>query len=212
MSNCTICRQSQKLRLVTRSKGAGHVPVPKGPWSQLFVRPQTMVVCNLLKTKTNTDVFCHTDFKYCNSCLIMSEGVEVKVYIYDLSRGLARSMSQAFLGNFVLSNSKMSYVFEAWLSQSDIYAFVIFLLFSTCCGLKMLCLYLLCQNCLHLTFYPYLSSETYPHKYEKLPNIFIHSWTIIIQYNRKNEFVENVWPANSALFIYVSIHCVETVK
>ncbi|WAQ96638.1 DESI1-like protein [Mya arenaria] len=27
-----------------------------------------------------------------------SEGVEVKVYIYDLSRGLARSMSQAFLG------------------------------------------------------------------------------------------------------------------
>jgi len=29
---------------------------------------------------------------------------------------------------------------------------------------------------------------------------------------KKNVFVENVWPANSALFIYVSTHCVETVK
>jgi len=29
---------------------------------------------------------------------------------------------------------------------------------------------------------------------------------------QKNEFVENVWPANSALFIYVLTHCVETVK
>ena len=28
----------------------------------------------------------------------------------------------------------------------------------------------------------------------------------------KNEFVQNVWPANSALFINVSTHCVETVK
>ena len=28
---------------------------------------------------------------------------------------------------------------------------------------------------------------------------------------QKNAFVENVWPANSDLFIYVSIHCVETV-
>ena len=28
----------------------------------------------------------------------------------------------------------------------------------------------------------------------------------------KNVFVENVWPANLALFVYVSIHCVETVK
>ena len=39
----------------------------------------------------------------------------------------------------------------------------------------MLCLYLLGQNCLHLTFYPYLSSETYSRKYEKLPNIVIHA-------------------------------------
>ena len=31
-------------------------------------------------------------------------------------------------------------------------------------------------------------------------------------FNRKNEFDENVWPANSALFIYVSSHCVKTVK
>jgi len=29
---------------------------------------------------------------------------------------------------------------------------------------------------------------------------------------QKNVFVENVWPANLALFVYVSIHCVETVK
>jgi len=32
-----------------------------------------------------------------------------------------------------------------------------------------------------------------------------------VKYNKKNEFVVNVWPANSALFIYVSTHCVETV-
>jgi len=31
-------------------------------------------------------------------------------------------------------------------------------------------------------------------------------------YYRKNKFVVNVWPANSALFIYVSNYCVETVK
>ena len=29
---------------------------------------------------------------------------------------------------------------------------------------------------------------------------------------QKNVFVENVWPANLALFIYVSTHCVEKVK
>ena len=39
--------------------------------------------------------------------------------------------------------------------------------------LKMLGLYLLGQNCLHLTFEKYLSSETYSRKYEKLPNITI---------------------------------------
>jgi len=33
-----------------------------------------------------------------------------------------------------------------------------------------------------------------------------------VKYDRKNEFVENVWAANSALFIYVSTPCVETVK
>ena len=41
--------------------------------------------------------------------------------------------------------------------------------------LKMLCLYLVGQNCLHLTFEPYLNSETYSRKYEKLPNIVIHA-------------------------------------
>ena len=29
---------------------------------------------------------------------------------------------------------------------------------------------------------------------------------------QKNGFVEHVWPANSALFIYVSTYSVETVK
>jgi len=39
--------------------------------------------------------------------------------------------------------------------------------------LKMLGLYLLGQNCLHLTFEQYLGTETYSRKYEKLPNIVI---------------------------------------
>jgi len=30
------------------------------------------------------------------------------------------------------------------------------------------------QNCLHLTLYPYLSSKTFSHIYEKLLNIVIH--------------------------------------
>jgi len=43
----------------------------------------------------------------------------------------------------------------------------------------MLCLYLLGQNCLHLTFKPYLSSETYSHQYEKLPSIVVHACKIL---------------------------------
>jgi len=43
----------------------------------------------------------------------------------------------------------------------------------------------------------------------KMPNIVIHACKNITE---KNVFVEIVWPANLALFIYVSIHCVETVK
>ena len=73
----------------------------------------------------------------------------------------------------------------------------------------MLGLYLLGQNCLHLTFEQYLSSETYSRKYEKLPNIVILACKSITE---KNAFVENAWPANLDLFIYVSTHCVETVK
>ena len=45
--------------------------------------------------------------------------------------------------------------------------------------LKMLGLYLLGQKCLHHTFKPYLSSETYPLKYEKRPNIVIRACTNI---------------------------------
>jgi len=43
----------------------------------------------------------------------------------------------------------------------------------------MLDLYLLGQNCLHLTFKPYLSSKKYFHKYEKLPNIVVHACKIL---------------------------------
>ena len=73
----------------------------------------------------------------------------------------------------------------------------------------MLCLYRLGQNYLHLTFKLYLSSETYSRKYEKQPNIVIYAYKNITE---KNVFDENVWPASSALFIYISIHCVETLK
>ena len=45
--------------------------------------------------------------------------------------------------------------------------------------LKMLDMYLLDQNCLHLTSKPYLSSETYSRKYKKLPNIVVHACKIL---------------------------------
>ena len=72
----------------------------------------------------------------------------------------------------------------------------------------MLCLYLLGPNCLHLTFKPYLSSQAYSRQYEKLPSIVVNACEIL----QKKVFVENIWPANLALFVYVSTHCVETVK
>ena len=75
--------------------------------------------------------------------------------------------------------------------------------------LKMLGLYLVGQNCLHLTFAQYLSSETYSSKYEKLPNIVILACTIITE---KMHLLKKSCPANLALFIYFSTHCVETVK
>ena len=37
--------------------------------------------------------------------------------------------------------------------------------------------------------------------------LFMH-----VKYYIKHVFVENVWPANLGLFIYVSTYCVETVK
>jgi len=56
---------------------------------------------------------------------------------------------------------------------------VLFYFRFTLVVLKMLCLYHLGQNCLHFTFYPYLSSETYSRQYEKLPNIVIHACKIL---------------------------------
>jgi len=42
-------------------------------------------------------------------------------------------------------------------------------------SLKVLCLYRLGQNCLHFTFKPYLGSETYSRRYEKLSRIVLHT-------------------------------------
>jgi len=55
----------------------------------------------------------------------------------------------------------------------------------------MLCLYLLGHNCLYLTFYPYLSSETHFRKYKKLPNIVIHACKNITE---KIQFVKMCGP------------------
>jgi len=63
----------------------------------------------------------------------------------------------------------------------------------------MLCLYILGQDCLHLTFEPYLSNETYSRKYEKLPNIVIRACK---KYNRKNEFVKKCL-ARKFSFVYL---------
>ena len=62
---------------------------------------------------------------------------------------------------------------SAW-TQTILY-FVAYFIVRMKKSLKMLCLYLLGQNCLHLSFYPYLSSETFSCKYEKLLNIVIHA-------------------------------------
>jgi len=76
--------------------------------------------------------------------------------------------------------------------------------------LKMLGLYFLGQNCLHLTFEQYLSSETYSRKYEKLPNIVILACK---NNTEKMHLLKMSGPQkNLDWFIYISTHCVETVK
>jgi len=67
----------------------------------------------------------------------------------------------------------------------------------------MACLYHLGQNCLHLTIYPYLRSETYSRKNEKLLNIVFHACTNTTE---KNEFVEN----KVVLFLFFEIMFQET--
>jgi len=37
------------------------------------------------------------------------------------------------------------------------------------------------QNCLHLIFKPYLSSENYSRKYDKMPNVVIHTCSNITE-------------------------------
>jgi len=67
-------------------------------------------------------------------------------------------------------------MFAIKIKQSDIWQLFYKFPFQQ---LKMLDLYLLGQNCLHLTFKPYLSSETYSRNYEKLPNIVVHACEIL---------------------------------
>jgi len=74
--------------------------------------------------------------------------------------------------------------------------------------LKMLCLYLLGQKCLYFLFKPYLSSETYSRKYEKLLNIVIHAGKIL----QKKEYFWKYVARKLGFVYYVSPHCVETVK
>ena len=72
----------------------------------------------------------------------------------------------------------------------------------------MLDLYLLGQNCLHLTFKPYLRSETYSRKYEKLPNIVVPVCKIL-----QKKCI--CWKCLACKFGFVCLcfdHCVETVK
>ena len=69
-------------------------------------------------------------------------------------------------------------------------------------------MYLLGQNCLHL---PFNHIEAVTHTLVNMSNCQI-LLSMHVKYYRKNEFVENVWPAKSALFIYILTHCVEAVK
>ena len=73
--------------------------------------------------------------------------------------------------------------------------------------LKMLCLFLLGQNCLHLNHIK--AAKPTPVNMRNCQILFMH-----VNILQKNVFVENVWPAKLAfkLFDYVSTHCVETVK
>jgi len=62
------------------------------------------------------------------------------------------------------------------------------------------------------TYYilPHLGSETYSSNYEKTAKYSYKSMHVKLLQNY--EFVENVWPTKSVLFIYVSTHCDKTVK
>jgi len=75
--------------------------------------------------------------------------------------------------------------------------------------LKRLGLYLLGQNCLHLTFEQCLSSETYSRKYETPPNIVIVECKNITE---KMHLLKMSGPQIWLCLFYVSTHCVETVK
>ena len=62
---------------------------------------------------------------------------------------------------------------------------------------------------MNLTSSKSLSSEAYSPKYEKLPN---KSNCVCKNITERMTLQKNVCSANLALFVYVSTHCVETVK
>jgi len=66
------------------------------------------------------------------------------------------------------------------------------------------------QNWLHLTFLTmYLSSESFSRTLEQLSNIVFHACKSITE---KPILLTKVWPANLALFVYVSTYYIEAIK
>jgi len=75
--------------------------------------------------------------------------------------------------------------------------------------LKVLCLHLLGQNRLHLTFYRHLGSETYSRKYEKLPNTVINACNNITEnMNLLKMCGLRIWRCLFTFYMTVT-HCVE---
>ena len=72
----------------------------------------------------------------------------------------------------------------------------------------MLCLYL-STIIVYIILILYLSSETYSSQHKK-QQAAKYSYPCMLKYYSKNNFVEIVWPAYLALFVYVLTHCIKT--
>jgi len=66
------------------------------------------------------------------------------------------------------------------------------------------------QNRWHLHYYHIKTWNILPQIWEV--DKCSYQCTCMLTYFRIIAFVENMWPTNSALFIYVSIHCIEIAK